>query len=117
MPKPSQRIRRWFDYRDQETDQRLTQVKGKMIKMTPRAAPSPSQVETFESPDSSTIAKAEYDRSDNRLSVWFKRKSGSPRYDYRNIPLALWEAFKEAESKGIFFSQQIRPVYDGTLVQ
>lgn len=67
----------------------------------------------FESPDSSTIASAEYDRTTQVMSINFKRARGLDRYDYDRIPEELWSEFVAAESKGQFFSARIRPVYEG----
>lgn len=68
----------------------------------------------FESPESGTIASASFDGLGGMV-VYFKRgpRRDNQRYDYTNIPLELWEQFASAESKGKFFSTQIRPMYAG----
>lgn len=68
----------------------------------------------FESPDSGTIASASFD-GNGAMVVYFKRGPGRDhqRYDYTNIPQELWAQFATAESKGKFFSTQIRPHYAG----
>lgn len=68
---------------------------------------------SFESPESSTIAGAFYDHG--IMVVLFKRGPGrdNDRYDYRDVPEVIWQEFVAAGSKGAFFTQQIRPHYQG----
>lgn len=42
------------------------------------------------------------------LSIWFHE---SGRYDYYNVPEALYEQFLAARSKGTFFNDNIRDQY------
>lgn len=71
--------------------------------------------ESFESPESSTIASAHYDVDGGKMTIKFRRGPGRDhdRYDYTGIPADLWSQFASAESKGKFFSTQIRPLYAG----
>jgi hypothetical protein len=73
--------------------------------------------DSFESPESSTIASACYDNATAVLSVQFKRAKGKlDRYDY-TVPPELWAEFVAAESKGQFFAARIRPLYPGVHIQ
>lgn len=69
----------------------------------------------FESPESSTIASAYFSKDNGHMTVFFRRgpSRDNERYDYSGIPVDLWERFAAAESKGHFFSTQIRPLYAG----
>lgn len=69
---------------------------------------------SFESPESSTILSAQYDKKTSTLTVVFRH---GKRYSYPNVPLETWVEFLAAESKGTFFSRAIRPVHEGTLVK
>lgn len=73
---------------------------------------------TFQSPESSNIARAEYDPDCRQLSVEFKRqdKGASVTFLYPGFPLSLWIEFFQADSKGKFFASRIRPLYTGTAV-
>lgn len=71
----------------------------------------------FESPDSSSIASAEYDKDTGLMSIHFKRARGPERYDYAPVPFDLWARFTQAASKGVFFQSFIRPVYAGVKVE
>lgn len=104
---------RWHDYHPERAatahDRGTGAVRQGMREMTMEVP------ESFESPESSTIAAAEYNRETQTLSVMFKRKGNTQdRYDYPNVPEELWGRFVAAESKGQFFGSYIRPVYDGT---
>lgn len=81
-------------------------LEGEMAKVPP-------QHDSFESPESSTIVSAHYDGQ--TMIVYFQRAANRDhqRYDYTNFPSELWERFKQAESKGAFFSAHIRPFYAG----
>lgn len=73
--------------------------------------------DSFDSPESSTIASAFYDAMTRVLSVQFKRAKGKlDRYDYADVPGELWAEFLSAESKGQFFAARIRPLYTGTRI-
>lgn len=78
---------------------------------------SPPVRDSFESPESSNIARASY--GGQELTITFRPKAEGERlrcYSYRNVPEALWKEFKaEALSKGKFFAICIRPYYPGVL--
>lgn len=63
---------------------------------------------------SSTIKSIGYDEESehakSRLTVIF---TSGARYIYADVPLELWERFKEAESVGRFFAREIKPVFPG----
>lgn len=67
-------------------------------------------MESFESPESSTIVHAEYDPDTERLLVTFKH-TGS--YVYQGVPRTLWDGFASAASKGGYFGSVIRPAFVG----
>ena len=54
---------------------------------------------------SSSIAKLGYNASKSTLEVAFHNGG---LYHYFDVPQNIWEAFKSAESKGGFFSENIR---------
>lgn len=66
---------------------------------------------SFDSPESSTIAGADYDPETQRLIIRFK--SGKS-YQFEHMTQAQWDMFDAAVSKGAFFNQQIRPLFSGT---
>lgn len=71
---------------------------------------------SFESPESSTIAGASFERTTGILTVEFKRGSRErtpKRYVYENFPSLKWLDFLEADSKGAFFAKEIRPFFVG----
>jgi hypothetical protein len=57
---------------------------------------------------SSTIGSIGYDQQSETLEVEFLNGSV---YQYYNVPLALFEAFKSAPSKGQFLNTMIRNAY------
>ena len=57
---------------------------------------------------SSAILRIHHDAARDRLSVWFE--SGE-RYDYFDVPRAVYDAFAAAGSKGRFFAEQVRDRY------
>lgn len=57
---------------------------------------------------SSVIQKYKYDASGNALELTFV--SGAV-YVYKKIPLAIFEHFRQAKSKGIFFNKYIKPKF------
>jgi hypothetical protein len=63
---------------------------------------------------SSTIKAIGYDEETesrvSRLTVIF---SSGARYIYESVPRDLWLRFKEAESVGRFFIQEIKPAFVG----
>ena len=60
-------------------------------------------------PDSSAIAGFGYQKEKRVLTVDFK--GGRRRYDYHDVPEAVFEGMKAAPSKGVFFAENIRDVY------
>jgi KTSC domain len=58
--------------------------------------------------ESSSIASVGYARESKTLEIEFR--SGSI-YQYREVPEAVFKAFSAAQSKGQFFSRQIRGKY------
>jgi hypothetical protein len=61
-----------------------------------------------DSPESSNIARFGYDESAQVLKVEFKNGSV---YDYFDIPKPVFEAMRNAPSKGQFLAQQIKGRY------
>jgi len=59
-------------------------------------------VERLENLNSSVLASASYDEKLQLLTIAFK--SGKT-YDFFDVPPEIWNGFKEAESKGSFFSR------------
>lgn len=57
---------------------------------------------------SSVILKYHYDEAAKVLQITFV--SGSV-YLYRNIPLIVFDRFRQARSKGIFFNKYIKPKF------
>ena len=55
---------------------------------------------------SSAIRHIHYKPADEELSVWFGPEGR--RYKYFGVPEFLYEAFRDAESRGQFFNQSIR---------
>jgi hypothetical protein len=60
-------------------------------------------------PDSSAIVGFGYKKEKRVLTVEFKE--GRRRYDYFDVPEALFERMKAAASKGQFFAENIRDAY------
>lgn len=58
---------------------------------------------------STVIRNSRYDAERRVLSIWFV-PSGK-RYDYRDVPPAIYEAFRGATSKGRYFNRHIRDHY------
>lgn len=74
--------------------------------------------DSFESPESSLIAGASYNKKTWELLVRFKRtREESDTYGYQSISPALWKGFVESPSKGAYFNQNIRPIAQGKLVK
>lgn len=73
---------------------------------------------SFDSPESSNIARASYDSDYQQLTVDFKRDSRGDqvRYVFPKVSLALWIEFYQAPSKGKFFQSRIKPMFVGTAV-
>jgi hypothetical protein len=66
--------------------------------------------DSFESPESATIASATYNTETQMLTIYFRHGAG---YDYAAFPYPLWRDFTQADSKGSFFAARIRPLYTG----
>jgi len=64
-----------------------------------------NRMERAEFLESSVLQSASYDVTINLLTVTFK--SGRS-YDFFDVPPSIWEEFKKAESKGRFFTQNIK---------
>lgn len=79
--------------------------------------PPPEDVPTrFVSSESSNISGADYDAGTLTLTVEFCRRpseESSRRYRYTPVPPSCWLGFVQAPSKGTFFAQRIRPLYEG----
>ncbi|MCF0055923.1 KTSC domain-containing protein [Dyadobacter sp. CY356] len=58
---------------------------------------------------SSVVAKMIYDDEQETLRIIFV--SGMV-YDYKKVPLKVYEAMKASDSKGTFLNQYIKPNYD-----
>lgn len=59
---------------------------------------------------STVIADTAYDPDTQTLSVWF-RPSGR-RYDYFEVPAAIYDALRRSPSKGRYFNAHIRDGYE-----
>lgn len=57
---------------------------------------------------STVIDKISYDVASSTLRIIFL--SGNI-YDYENVPLEIYQAMKQARSKGIFFNEKIKGSY------
>jgi len=57
---------------------------------------------------SSILKSAYYDNKYNMLSVTFKN---GKEYVFYNVPINVWENFKNSESKGSYFSRYIKGKY------
>jgi len=62
----------------------------------------------LESINSSNIESAGYDPTNNTMILKFR---SGVFYEYLKVPELVYEHFKKADSKGAFFSQNIRNVY------
>jgi hypothetical protein len=58
---------------------------------------------------STSIRKSEYDPESEVLSVWFV--ASGKRYDYEEVPVEVYAAFRSAFAKGRFFNDCIRDRY------
>lgn len=82
-------------------------------------------IDSFESPESSNIVRAQYNKVTQQMIVIFKRERAQKhpelvpppeiqvRYAYEEITLAQWLDFATAKSKGEFFAANIRPLFSG----
>jgi hypothetical protein len=57
-------------------------------------------------PNSSSIARAEYDPYSQRLEVWFRESADQ--IVFRGVPVAVWRDLLEASSKSRYFDSNIR---------
>lgn len=64
---------------------------------------------------STAIRHLHYKPESLELSVWFG--PDFRRYKYFGVPLSLYEAFSEADSRGRFFNRFIRGLFDCRLVE
>lgn len=88
------------------------------------AAPAPTGSGTevpnsFESPESSSVAGASYNFETQQMRVRLLRVivTGAPpdekSYAYEGVPPHLWADFVAAASKGQFFNARVRPIFVG----
>lgn len=59
--------------------------------------------------ESSNIAAIGYDGPSKTLRIKFREKGRI--YDYLDVPLRKYCALMQAESKGTYFAEQIKPIY------
>lgn len=58
--------------------------------------------------ESTNLAAISYDPTEHRLFVRFKRSGGAV-YAYEDVPPQLYDAMLNANSKGRFLNEQIKP--------
>ena len=63
---------------------------------------------------SAAIRHIHYKPESEELSIWFGPEGR--RYKYFGVPEFLYEALRDAESRGRFFNESIRGKFDCTLV-
>lgn len=63
----------------------------------------------LEQVDSSNIDAAGYDSTSSKMLIRFKT---GIYYEYLKVPEVIYNRFKEAQSKGSFFNQNIRNSYN-----
>lgn len=68
---------------------------------------------SFDSPDSSTVIGATYDKETRKMRVNFRHGTD---YFFDDIEPDLWRDYVMAHSKGSFFSSRIRPFFAGRKV-
>jgi hypothetical protein len=61
-----------------------------------------------ECPESSNLARFKYDDKTRDLTVEFK---GGRTYIYSKVPKNLYKGLKQADSKGSFLNEHIKPTY------
>mgnify|MGYP003747505563 CR=1 FL=1 len=66
------------------------------------------KMEEFNIIGSSVLSRAVYDEKLRILTITFKNGKS---YSYYNLPQEIWQAFKEADSKGRFFISNIKGKY------
>ena len=64
--------------------------------------------------ESSSLRSIGYDRATATLEVEFKNGGV---YRYANVPLQLWSEFRDSDSKGKFFLDQVRDRFPPTRVR
>lgn len=69
---------------------------------------------SFDSPESTSIIRADYDPDTNTVVAEFV---DGRRYQYPGFGLALWEEWLLAPSKGSFFHKRIRPLISGVKLE
>lgn len=74
--------------------------------------------EQFEAKESSNVGWARYSADTQVLEIDFRDKHGkkASTYEYKYFPLAAWEVFQAAPSKGTHFAKAIRPAYKGVKI-
>lgn len=72
-----------------------------------------NKIDSFTSPESSHISGAEYDSSTETVTVTFhhRGKPGSTYKSTKPFPQDVWDAFKGASSKGVFYNNSIQSIY------
>lgn len=74
------------------------------------AAEAAEQVLSFDSPESSNVAGADYDPQTQTLRIRFKGHDGEEERSYTGTcDITLWQDFLQAPSKGSFFAGNIKP--------
>lgn len=74
-----------------------------------KASGPKQKMKCIETPGSSSIARFCYDERDRRLVVEFKHGGV---YNYYDVPREIFEQMVAAPSKGQFFLENVREVYD-----
>ena len=59
--------------------------------------------------NSTAIARAEYDRPSQELSIWFR--NGKHLYVYYDVPQSIYQDLLAAGSKGTYHVRFIEPIY------
>ena len=69
-----------------------------------------------ESTNIAAIAAGPIDESGKEtvVSVWIKFKTGEAEWEFKKVPVDIWEQFVAAESKGSFFAKNIKGKYEST---
>lgn len=66
--------------------------------------------ETTDTSESEWITSAHYQSKDGKTGFLTLGMRGKP-YHFQNVPVEVWEDFKNAESKGSFYHQKIKGNY------
>ncbi len=75
-----------------------------------KGKPPAQRVQYFDSPESSTVARAVYHPRSEIMRIWFR--SGKT-YIYTGVSIECWEKFVTAPSRGQYVAESIRPRYEG----